>query len=218
MDDVPFLDSLQRLHTKQVGWMPTKQFEEKVTLGHVLIAEEKETADCADNADNTNSMHSSVQSAKSVVQPLGYCIGNDQYFKRDDVGIIYQMNVVPAKQRGFIGAILLKAMFDRAAYGCRVVLLLVCAGHRGESVLGVDGVRAAGISIWQREEVADAYLLATADLRGRHDDAVLVPVADYQRGNSRGSAGAADSAGHALERCQADRAAGEWRGQLAHGP
>src|SRR5882757_843303 len=84
LSDVPFLDSLQKLHTKQVGWMPTAQFEGKIKLGHVLIAE-------------------------SDGEPVGYCIGNDQYFKRDDVGIIYQMNVVPGKQRGFIGASLLKA-------------------------------------------------------------------------------------------------------------
>ena len=45
---------------------------------------------------------------------------SDQYFKRDDVGIIYQMNVAPAKQRGLIGATLLQAVFDRAAYGCRL--------------------------------------------------------------------------------------------------
>src|SRR5580658_10067187 len=82
MDDVPFLDSLQKLHTKQVGWMPTKQFEGKIKLGHVIIAEDESK------------------------QPVGYCIGNDQYFKRDDVGIIYQMNVVPMKQRALIGATL----------------------------------------------------------------------------------------------------------------
>ncbi len=52
--------------------------------------------------------------------PVGYCIGNDQYFKRDDVGIIYQMNVVPDRRRSLVGATLLKAMFDRAAYGCRL--------------------------------------------------------------------------------------------------
>jgi hypothetical protein len=47
-------------------------------------------------------------------------IGTDRYFKHDDVGIIYQLNVAPGKQRGFVGATLLKAMFDRAAYGCRL--------------------------------------------------------------------------------------------------
>jgi hypothetical protein len=36
------------------------------------------------------------------------------------VGIIYQMNVVPDRQRGLIGATLIKAMFERAAYGCRL--------------------------------------------------------------------------------------------------
>ncbi len=96
MDDLPFLDSLQKLHTKQVGWMPTKQFEGKIKLGHVIIAEDE------------------------ARQPVGYCIGHDQYFKRDDVGIIYQLNVLPTKQRGLIGATLVKAMFDRAAYGCKL--------------------------------------------------------------------------------------------------
>ncbi len=52
--------------------------------------------------------------------PLGYIIANDQYFKRDDVGIIYQMNVAPGKQRGFVGASLLKAQFERSAYGCKL--------------------------------------------------------------------------------------------------
>jgi hypothetical protein len=52
--------------------------------------------------------------------PVGYCISRDQYFKRDDVGIIYQLNVLPTHQRGLIGAHLLQAVFDRAAYGCRL--------------------------------------------------------------------------------------------------
>ena len=94
--DVPFMDWLQKLHTKAVGWMPTKQFEGKVEAGHVLVAEE------------------------ATGEPVGYCIGNDRYFKRDDVGIIYQMNVVPGRQRGLIGATLLKAQFERSAYGCRL--------------------------------------------------------------------------------------------------
>src|SRR3954453_7157996 len=40
VEDIPFLDSLQKLHTKQVGWMPTAQFEGKIRLGHVLVAEQ----------------------------------------------------------------------------------------------------------------------------------------------------------------------------------
>ncbi len=85
MSDLPFLDSLQKLHTKQVGWMPTAQFQGKIRAGHVIIAEEP-----------------SPQPSPGVPGEgvrVGYCIGSDQYFKRDDVGIIYQMNVVPQKQR-----------------------------------------------------------------------------------------------------------------------
>ena len=96
LSDVAFMDGLQKLHTRQVGWMPTKQFEGKVKLGHVLIAED------------------------DAARPVGYCIGNDQYFKRDDVGIIYQMNIAPGSQRGFVGATLLKAMFERSAWGCKL--------------------------------------------------------------------------------------------------
>src|SRR4051812_41536034 len=103
MDDLSFIDGLQKIHTKQVGWMPEKALIGKIKLGHVLIAEEL-TADYADNADKKESdLHLSAPSAQSAVKSLGYLIGNDQYFKRDDVGVIYQMNVVPGKQRGFVG-------------------------------------------------------------------------------------------------------------------
>ena len=34
------------------------------------------------------------------VAPTGYVIASDRYFKRDDVGIVYQMNVVPGRSAG----------------------------------------------------------------------------------------------------------------------
>ena len=121
--DLPFLDSLQKLHTKQVGWMPTAQFEGKIKAGHVLIAEEGTEAHRHEGTEGADAtalpLRASVPSCLRA-SPLGYCIGNDQYFKRDDVGIIYQMNVVPGRQRGLVGATLLKAMFERAAYGCKL--------------------------------------------------------------------------------------------------
>src|SRR5262245_505151 len=94
--DIDFLDSLQSMNTHMVGWMPRKQFEGKIALGQALVAE--------DQANN----------------PVGYCISQDQYMGRDNVGIIYQLNVAPLKQRHLIGAALIKAVFDRAAYGCRL--------------------------------------------------------------------------------------------------
>src|SRR5205809_547236 len=90
MEDLPFIDELQKKHAKQVGWMPRQQLVGKVAAGHVLVA------------------------------PTGYVISTDRYFKRDDLGIVYQMNIRPEAQRSLVAATLLKAVFERAAYGCRL--------------------------------------------------------------------------------------------------
>ena len=98
--------------------MPTKTLEGKINAGHVLIAEGR--------TDGLRTRGLSVNASPRLspqrlsTQSLGYCIGNDRYFKRDDVGIIYQMNVVPDAQRKLVGAMLIKAMFERAAYGCKL--------------------------------------------------------------------------------------------------
>lgn len=92
--DMVFIDRLQKPATKAVGWMPTGQLEGHIAKGHVIIAE--------------------------AGKPVGYCIGVDRYFKREDVGVIYQMNIEPAYRRGLVGATLLKAMFERSAYGVRL--------------------------------------------------------------------------------------------------
>src|SRR6476661_3901994 len=71
MSDLPFIDSLQKLHTKQVGWMPTKQLEGKIAAGHVIIAE------CPSPQPLTNrcAVTSRVQGEGERV---GYLVGNDQ--------------------------------------------------------------------------------------------------------------------------------------------
>ena len=55
-----------------------------------------------------------------AAEPMGYIISHDEYCGRDDVGIVYQLNVAPLRQRHLIGASLVKAAFERAAYGCRL--------------------------------------------------------------------------------------------------
>jgi hypothetical protein len=95
-DDLPFIDALQKKHAKQVGWFPTKTIEGKIKAGHVLLA--------VDDAGGR----------------VGYLIGSDRYFKHDDVGVIYQINVDGARRRALVGATLLKAQFERSAYGCRL--------------------------------------------------------------------------------------------------
>jgi hypothetical protein len=94
-EDLSFIDSLQKKHSKNVGWMQTKALEKKIEVGEIILAE-------------------------SAGEQIGYCIGTDRYFKHDDIGIIYQMNIVPGKQRGLVGASLLKAQFERSAYGCKL--------------------------------------------------------------------------------------------------
>jgi hypothetical protein len=94
MNDFAFIDGLQHLHNKAVGFFQRTALEAKINAGHVLIAEGS--------------------------APLGYCIAQDRYFKRDDVGVVYQLNVVPMKQRSLIGAALIQASFERAAYGCKL--------------------------------------------------------------------------------------------------
>jgi hypothetical protein len=121
--DLAFIDSLQKLHSKMVGWLPTKQLETNIERGNVLIAEEsdqqeeevarheaegsaEETISDPPDAESRPlnaercmpaSCHMPHASAKPV--PLGYCMGRDQYFKRDDVGIIYQLVVLPNQHR-----------------------------------------------------------------------------------------------------------------------
>jgi hypothetical protein len=115
--DVPFLDQLQKMHSHMVGWMPTKQMEGKIAAGQVLIAESRGSG----FGDRVSGQMPSPESQNPNPEArVGYCISQDQYNGRDDVGIIYQLNVLPLKQRNLIGASLIKEVFDRAAYGCRL--------------------------------------------------------------------------------------------------
>src|SRR5262245_26538195 len=53
MGDLAFIDSLQKLHTRQVGWMPMKQLEGKIGRGHVLVAEERHEGTMAHRHEGT---------------------------------------------------------------------------------------------------------------------------------------------------------------------
>src|SRR5258708_4203784 len=85
MDDLPFIDSLQKRHNKMVGFMHEKTLRGKIELGHVVIAEEPSPLPSP--------------GVPGEGERVGYCIGNDKYFKHENVGVIYQLNVVPGKQR-----------------------------------------------------------------------------------------------------------------------
>ncbi|HEV2292657.1 MAG TPA: GNAT family N-acetyltransferase [Tepidisphaeraceae bacterium] len=95
MSDLPFLDAMQKKHSRALGYFPTKQFEGYIEMGGVLVAE-------------------------AEGMPVGYCISRDRYLKRDELGVIYQLCVAPGDQRKLIGASLIKATIERSAYGCRL--------------------------------------------------------------------------------------------------
>jgi hypothetical protein len=95
--DLPFLDQLQKQNSKALGFFPRAQMKGYVQNQWVLIAEDAATK-----------------------QPLGYCASRDRYLKRDELGVVYQLCVAAGHQRGLIGATLIRDVFARAAYGCRL--------------------------------------------------------------------------------------------------
>ncbi|HEV2292365.1 MAG TPA: hypothetical protein VGR35_00830 [Tepidisphaeraceae bacterium] len=144
MADLPFLDSLQKKHNKALGYFPTRQFEGYIEMGAVLVAH---TPDAPQEA-------------------LGYVIARDRYLKRDELGVIYQLCVVQGDQRKLIGASLIKAVFERAAYGCRLFCCWcaqdLAANYFWESLGFVPVAFRAGSTgkkrvhiFWQRRTVSD---------------------------------------------------------------
>ncbi len=116
MDDLPFIDELQKKHTKQVGYFPTAQFKGYIEMGAVLIAEE--SGGRVSSPADPNGQDGGWGQPPS--NRLGYIISRDRYLKRDELGVIYQLNVVPGHRRKMIGASLLREVFKRSAYGCKM--------------------------------------------------------------------------------------------------
>ena len=105
--DVPFMDSLQKMYGKALGYFPTKQFEEYVETGGVLIAEtmNDERGTMNEEQAKTGPLTSSfIVPTSSFSSPLGYIISRDRYLKRDELGVIYQLCVAPGTQRKLVGA------------------------------------------------------------------------------------------------------------------
>ena len=51
---------------------------------------------------------------------MGYCIAVDRYMKQDHVGQFIQLNVAPGSRRGLVGAALVRAAFERSAWGVKL--------------------------------------------------------------------------------------------------
>ena len=134
LDDLPFIDALQKMHGHMVGWFPRKQMEKYIEGGHVLIAEEGagavQSAECCVPGDaegrrdtpasSQSTQHQAPSTSRAPCTPVGYIIAKYEYMKRDELGIVYQLNVLPIRHRNLVGASLVKGVFDRAPYGCRL--------------------------------------------------------------------------------------------------
>jgi hypothetical protein len=156
LDDLPFIDDLQKKHSRELGFLPRMALVGKIELGQVLVAEatggvvsDKWPVTSADGAGGADAPlvapsaaegagareqlatgHSSLATPPSLVTghcqlttpptPVGYLIAADRYLKRDEMGYITQINVLPAYWRHLVGAKLLQAQFDRSASGCKL--------------------------------------------------------------------------------------------------
>lgn len=165
VEDIPFIDALQKANSVGVGFMFAKQLEGHIAQGHVLVAEQVNSEQPTVTSGLAGaSVHGSPSTVHSHGSAVGYCIGVDKYFKREDVGVIYQMNIVPERRRGLVAASLLRAMFERSAYGVKLyccwcaqdlsanrfweamgfVPLAFRTGSRKKSWKGEDGARHKG--------------------------------------------------------------------------
>ena len=107
--DFRFVDDLQKANVKKLGFMYRQALENYIKRGDVLIAE---------TMPPFGSDGKPIPGVRGT--PLGYCISRDKYFKREDVGIVYQLAVKETKRRSLIGAMLVQATLERAAYGCKL--------------------------------------------------------------------------------------------------
>jgi hypothetical protein len=135
MEDLPALDALQKKYNKALGFFPRAQMEGYIKNGWVLVAEEgQENQGREIRGEGRENADSSLAPCPSPLAPLlglapcpsplapllGYIASRDRYLKRDELGVIYQLCVAPGSQRGLIGASLVREVFARSAYGCRL--------------------------------------------------------------------------------------------------
>src|SRR4051794_36398551 len=122
MADVPFMDGLQKKTSRAVGFMTGKMLEGYVGLGAVLVAEAV-TGDSLLVTGGDGGVGTSNKEQVTSNTRLGYVISRDRYLKRDELGIIYQMNIAPEARRMLVGAALVGEVFARSAWGCRLYCL-----------------------------------------------------------------------------------------------
>jgi hypothetical protein len=192
MADLPFLDAMQKQHGKALGYFPTKQFEGYIAMGGVLVAEEAcgsvgVSACRSDHSDTPTPRH-----PDTIPEKLGYIISRDRYLKRDELGVVYQLCVKAGDQRKLVGATLVREVFERSAYGCKLYCCWCAqdlpANHFWESMgfvpvafrAGSTGKRRVHI-FWQRRinanDVTTPYWYPSMTNQGAiREDRLVFPI------------------------------------------
>lgn len=101
MDDFEWIDAMQKAESDKLGFLMKMAIEKRIEQGNVLVA--------CKNGD-----------VVSQLPGVGYCIAVDRYMKQDHVGQFIQLNVTPGQRRGLVGAALVKATFEKSAYGVKL--------------------------------------------------------------------------------------------------
>ena len=101
LNDLRDVDSLQKRQSAELGFLQRKALEGKVENRELLVAE-------------------TVPTHCRPAKFAGYVIGSDTYFKREEVGVVYQMAVEPAFRRMNVAGVLLQALFDSWPWGTRL--------------------------------------------------------------------------------------------------
>ena len=96
MDDLGFIDALQKKNSRQLGFFPRAQMEGYIKNEWVRVAMDEGG------------------------RAIGYCASRDRYLKRDELGVVFQLCVDETSQRKLIGASLLQSVFENSAYGTRL--------------------------------------------------------------------------------------------------
>jgi len=96
--DVHFLDYLQERHAHEVGYLPRRALEYYCEKGQVWLALENGA-------------------------PAGYLLGQDRYYKRSDVGIIFQACIQYDARRRLLGTLLVEAYIASLPPGVKQVCL-----------------------------------------------------------------------------------------------
>ncbi len=124
MADIGEIDALQKMNSKALGFFPRAQLEGYINNGWVLVAEERvgsgQLLVDSKGEDAPSSLPTNHYPLPTSSRILGYVASRDRYLKRDELGAVFQLCVRPGHQRKLIGATLLKAVFERAAYGTKL--------------------------------------------------------------------------------------------------